>query len=480
MIGYNPASVNVGQAWLNKGASLYFVNGEKITPTWSGFTVGKDGEQIPMKVSRNITGEKEAKGKRGLQLEEAVAFMEAANEVAEAVVPKVGGLTVLQGQNGVNDGTTSEWMKKLKASPLGAGDYKVETAFASLHGDATTCNVCGYKGDVATDIIGPAAGACSASAAETANTACSMDQVQISRADGTVGPLPEWMLAATKMYDPATGKTDLIDTSILTSTFKVGCSAVSKEKAATMGEITSCLDPALVAEALKALVADDCARLNLQTRNGISTPDLKDHIPDNFAEAFPTSAHTDVYDLSFTTHGKACTDKMTAWIKGADNEALLKSLAPSAGADLVLDATDVSLTTVHNVKGNDMAAALKQVMDTMATSAAQTGLPTVLVAGGGAGRFAFPQLVAGTVADVALGNFADSKPISLELASKCVLGGMDKESNVPLGSFTPSAGVDALDKVPVTIPAGTAPGTYSIRATQGGLSWCSQPMDVKA
>lgn len=45
----------------------------------------------------------------------------------------------------------------------------------------------------------------------------------------------------------------------------------------------------------------------------------------------------------------------------------------------------------------------------------------------------------------------------------------------------PQAGNNAAAvSVPITIPKGTAPGTYSIRATQNGLSWCSQPVEVSA
>jgi hypothetical protein len=31
---------------------------------------------------------------------------------------------------------------------------------------------------------------------------------------------------------------------------------------------------------------------------------------------------------------------------------------------------------------------------------------------------------------------------------------------------------------PVKLPANLKPGTYSVKATQNGIGWCSQPVDV--
>jgi hypothetical protein len=97
----------------------------------------------------------------------------------------------------------------------------------------------------------------------------------------------------------------------------------------------------------------------------------------------------------------------------------------------------------------------------------------VLVQGSGSavGRLALPQVASGSTADVALANFFEDKPVAMELTTKCMAVGA-KDTVVALGSFAPA------DQLAVPIPAGTPPGTYSLRATQNGLSWCSQPVDI--
>lgn len=127
----------------------------------------------------------------------------------------------------------------------------------------------------------------------------------------------------------------------------------------------------------------------------------------------------------------------------------------------------------------DQAAAAKQVLATMVAAVAETDLPTVLVQGTDegsgssiVGRLALPQVASGQTANVALANFFEDKPVTMELTTKCLAASAKDNSVVPLGSFAPA------DQLAVPIPAGTRPGTYSLRATQNGLSWCSQPVDI--
>lgn len=63
----------------------------------------------------------------------------------------------------------------------------------------------------------------------------------------------------------------------------------------------------------------------------------------------------------------------------------------------------------------------------------------------------------------------------------CVMGGDHTNLNTtPPPTPTNYAGQAAAVAVPITIPEDTAAGTYAIRATQGALSWCSQPVEVRA
>lgn len=126
----------------------------------------------------------------------------------------------------------------------------------------------------------------------------------------------------------------------------------------------------------------------------------------------------------------------------------------------------------------------------MAAAAAETGLPTVLVNGAAAGadkiekatastvnRLALPKLIAGGEAVVALANFYQTQPVTIAITTNCILGIAATAAEGPvvaLGSYAP------VDQISVPIPETTVPGTYSLRATQNGLSWCSQPVDIVA
>jgi hypothetical protein len=393
------------------------------------------------------------------------------------------GLYVLQGSNSISEGKPNDFVL-LPAMP-GAEIQTLNVSFATLHGNATTCNACGFKGDVATEFLGDAAGAC----ANTQNNdpaACSLSDAHVALA-----ALPAWMQTATKLYDPISGKTDWIDTSVVTSVLKVGCSVDHSTATAPVAP-TTCVDTARVLEALRqsvSTVGNGCARVNLQNKNAATPPEIEAN--DNWAEAFAGSAHTDIFDLSFTTHNAACTAAVTAWLDKFTPETLLIMLSDVAPAGVHLDVTDLAVTQVHNVKGNDLAGAAKQMFAVVAAAAAETGLPALLVNGAAAdankeerasitstvNRLALPKITAGGEAVVALANFYPTQPITMALTTKCILGMAPttaKDSVVALGSFAP------VDQISVPVPANTTPGIYSLRATQNGLSWCSQPVDIVA
>ena len=50
MVAGAPASVNTGVAFLNKGASQYFINGRKVPANFSSFTVDGKGNITPKKI----------------------------------------------------------------------------------------------------------------------------------------------------------------------------------------------------------------------------------------------------------------------------------------------------------------------------------------------------------------------------------------------------------------------------------------------
>ncbi len=445
VISASPAQIWTSKAsWLNPGASLYFVNGAKVNPTITSFKIGKNGTVTPLKHAKNKT-----------------RLLEAGEMMA---VPAVASLQILQGTDAVDPGKPNAMLQKLEGSALGQNMQHVDPVYAVVNGDGTTCNTCGFKGDVASEFVGEAAGACSA--VEGAGGACSLASVQVTRPDGTKGPMPAWMLKVAGQFDESTKKTTLLDTDLVTTVFKVGCSPADKTTA-----LTGCVDATAVAEAIKASLPTDCARVNLNAKNAAYHPEIE--TVDNFAEKISGSAHTDVYDLTFTSHDKACTAQVTEWVKGFAPEEFLGTL--DAPADVTLEATDVALNTVHSVKGMNMASAAKEVLANMVAAVGDTGLPTVLVQGTDGGnamsRLALPQVASGSTANVALANFFDDKPVTMELTTKC-LAAATKDTALALGSFAPA------DQLAVPIPAGTSPGTYSLRATQNGLSWCSQPVDV--
>lgn len=470
VVGWSPARINVGKAaWINPGASLYFVNGKKVAPDLKTFWVDKNGVAQPWKHF----------GHRLLAATSEKAPTRLLADMATRVGEGKAGLHVLQGSNSINAGMPNAFVAQLQALP-GAETQTLNVSFATLNGNATTCNACGFKGDVASEFLGDGAGACANTQADDP-AACSLIDAHVALADGTMAALPTWMQAATKLYNPFSGKTDWIDTSVVTSVLKVGCS-VDHSTATAAVVPSTCLDTARMLEALRqslSTVGNGCARVNLQNKNSATHPEIEAN--DNWAEAFAGSAHTDIFDLSFTIHNTACTAVVTAWLDKFTPETFLTMLGEVAPAGVHLDATDLSVTKVHNVKGTDLAGAAKQMFAVMAAAAADTGLPTLLVNGAATAadkeekasitstvnRLALPKITAGEEAVVALANFYQAQPVTMALTTKCILGmaaTAAKDSVVALGSFAP------LDQISVPIPTNTTPGIYSLRATQNGLS----------
>ena len=61
--------------------------------------------------------------------------------------------TVLQGENVLNEGTPSDFVKQVQNSSAGHGFKYVPSTFASINGPAI-CNLCGYTGAIDDDIVG--------------------------------------------------------------------------------------------------------------------------------------------------------------------------------------------------------------------------------------------------------------------------------------------------------------------------------------
>lgn len=158
-----------------------------------------------------------------------------------------------------------------------------------------------------------------------------------------------------------------------------------------------------------------------------------------------------------------------------------------AHAGVHLDAADLGMMKVHRIKGTDLEDSGKQMFEVMATANAETGLPRVhvndaeitasnkeeITFASTVNRWTLSKIFAGVEALLALANLSAAQPIAIALTSKCILT-MSKNSVSILVSYTP------LGRISVPVPANTASGTYYLRATQNGLSWCSQLVDYVA
>ena len=192
------------------------------------------------------------------------------------VVEPQAAINILQGSNGVNDGTPNSFVAGLQGAAIGQGMKPLETTYANVNG-ASACNSCGFNGDVATQFVGdgacarggsgllalcaffitpshtcifflphaalPAAAGCAPSEAAVD---CSLAGVKTAAGQS----LPTWMLqaaATANQADPLA--TPPIDTEIVTATLRVGC-------AQTPAGADSCMPLDQVAEAVKESFGD--------------------------------------------------------------------------------------------------------------------------------------------------------------------------------------------------------------------------------
>jgi hypothetical protein len=478
-----PAAVNTGVVWLNKQASQYWINGHRVPADVSAFSTAKEGTIVPTKY----------KTPKELLRMLNTAAMDGIGTTVGAVVDAMAGadlsgerpvasFTVLDGENAYDKGTPNDFVKIVQSGPLGAVAARqdpanvVKPVYASVNG-AVQCNACGFNGALAQEFVGESAAACM-NPQEGAG-ACTLEGVQVLGADGQAGLLPSWAVQAGKLYDTEVGAlTGLLDSQVVTGTLRLGCSGAAGDKA--------CVAPAEVEEAIKAALGSDCARVNVQAHDQnklhpalavlgegvLSTVNADDALA---AAKLEGSERTEAFDVAFTTHTPECTAHVTEWLQGFQAEQLV---APLGAKGVQQAAADYSST--YTAKGMDAMQAAQAVLPAVVSAMRAGAVPGVLVSaadGAGAARMALPSLEKGDDAVVALTGFMPGKPVAFEVTAKCMALGSQDEA-VPLGQFTPTE--KGAVNVPFTVPTDLPKGTYSVRAVQNGLGFCSQPFQVPA
>jgi hypothetical protein len=163
-------------------------------------------------------------------------------------------------------------------------------------------------------------------------------------------------------------------------------------------------------------------------------------------------------------------------VKDYKPASLQEALAGVTSTDLTLDTSAAEYITTHTIKGMGMSAASDNVLSSMVGTLSSNVVPTALVSSGstGSSNLALPTLAQGSTGSVALAGFSTKAPVALAVTDKCGLGSTD----TPVGQVTPRGG--SASNVPFEVPADLPPGTYSIKATQYGVTFCTQPFDVVA
>jgi len=375
---------------------------------------------------------------------------------------------VLDGQNDFSAGTPNAFVQAVKDSPLGAvGDNNPQSVYAAINGPVA-CNPCGFKGNMNKQIVGENAGECALSDEEEAD--CTLEGVKIQGADGTAASLPKWVTQAGNLFNGSSADIPLIDTQVTTATLKIGCSS-----GATGSVPERCVLPSDLQSVISKALGDDCARVNVEKMNSLKHPELGELALSNTDASFAGSELTEVYDLSFTTHDKECAALTTAWVKDYQPAAFHDALGAVVPADLSVDDSEAAFVTTHVVKGMGLAAASEGVMSSVVGTLAGNVVPSVLVSSGNGGRLALPSFTQGEAGKVVLSGFSTKAPVSLAVTEKC---GLPSASDQPIGQFVPNR--KGAVTVPFEVPADLAPKTYSIKATQYGVSFCTQPFDVAA
>lgn len=467
MVAGAPAAVNAGVAYLNKGVSQYFINGQRVAANVSAFSTAKNGTIVPKKF----------KVRALLDSVDAIATGVAATGQALAAPAASGDPTsfiVLDGENKPLDAIAepSDFVKAVKAGPLGAVAAPMEPIpYATVDG-AAACNACGFAGAVAEEFVGAGAGACTSEGAD-----CTLEGVKVLGFDGQAGgSLPSWALQAGQLFDMETDTlTGLLDSQVVTATLDLGC-------APTAG--SACVSQAALEEAVKASLGSDCARLNVeQFDKNAKHPALAllgAGILPTRARKLEGAPVTEAFDLAFTTHTPECTALVTEWVKSVSAEQLKLPGVDKAAAEY---------GATYTAKGMGAAEAAQATLPAV-VSAMRTGVvPGVLVSAAddklSPGRMALPTLAQGGDAVVALTGFVPNKPVSFSVTNKCLAAPAAKAlgdkvgtvENVAVGEFTPTA--KGAVNVPFTVPAELPAGTYSVRAEQSGLGFCSQPFQIE-
>lgn len=104
------------------------------------------------------------------------------------------------------------------------------------------------------------------------------------------GALPQWIAKAAAQFNDQAGSSPSesagtaspIDTNVITTIFRIGCSS-TKAGEDLSADGTTCVDPTNLTKAIKKSLNDDCARINLQPKNAVMHPELAADIPDNSA-----------------------------------------------------------------------------------------------------------------------------------------------------------------------------------------------------
>jgi hypothetical protein len=392
---------------------------------------------------------------------------------------------VLDGENKPLDeiAEPSAFVKAVRAGPLGAVGAKAPEGskvvpYASVNGPVA-CNTCGFAGAVAEEFVGEAAAQC----ANSEGADCTLEGVKVLGFDGQAGgSLPGWALQAGRLFDMETDTlTGLLDSEVVTATIDVACPA---------DQAAGCVSQGALEEAIKVSLGSDCARVNVEGADkNVKHPALAllgaGLIPMRARKLEAAAGgKTGAFDVAFTTHDAACTTLVTEWVKSASAEKLgLPGIDKAVG----------EYTATYAAKGMGAAEAAQAALPAV-VSAMRTGVvPGVFVAEGASstagsdakfvpGRMALPTLAQGGDAVVALTGFVPNKPVTFSVTNKCLAAGAAKAlagsvEAVPVGEFTPTA--KGAVNVPFKVPAELPKGTYSVRAEQGGLGFCSQPFQVE-
>ncbi len=481
-----PASVNTGVVWLNKKASQYWINGVRVAANVSAFTA--TGQDITVKKYKKTT-----RGLLRLLNEEAAGMMDMDGSVgvdaatqtvnvvadaAAAAVPRPStAFVVLDGENAFDKGTPSAFVATVRQGPLGAVAAQqdplavVKPTYASVNGDVA-CNICGFKGLAATEIVGESREQCS-NTQDAAAAACTLEGVQVLGADGqAAGGLPGWAMQAGKLYDMEAGAlTGLLDSQVVTATLRVGCSG---------GEET-CVQAGEVEDAIKASLGSDCARANVQSADKYVNHPALSILGQGImsfegfqARKLEGSAVTQAFDVAFTTHTPECTALVTEWVEGFQPQQLAAQLG---GKGVEQAAADLGKT--YTAKGMDATQAAQAVLPAVVSAMRVGAVPGVLVSaadGAGVSRMALPTLAQGGDAVMALTGFVPNKPVAFQVTDKCSVFASKDAATAAIGEFTPTE--KGAVTVPFTVPE-LPKGTYSVRAEQSGLGFCSQPFQIE-